>query len=150
MSSTWQIPFEAEHMMQIIPRAQEVGLYNMVGKKQVADLVAGGPGWTVMSKDGPVGAGGAIRCWKGLGEAWAFAGNLVYKYKKSYFKAVYAGLREISRAFDFHRVQAHVDTNFPESLRFCKALGFRVEHRLERYGPNQQDFFALVWFPKED
>lgn len=51
----------------------------------------------------------------------------------------------------FSRIQAVVDKNTPESIRFVEHLGFEREGELRRYGPHGEDMimYAIMGFSRE-
>jgi len=56
---------------------------------------------------------------------------------------------EWTEEFKLHRVQITIDESFKASYRLAVALGFTLESRMPKYGPDRENFLRYVRFPGE-
>jgi RimJ/RimL family protein N-acetyltransferase len=52
----------------------------------------------------------------------------------------------IADKFNMQRIQATADCEIPRDKRFLEVVGFEVEARMKRYGPNGNDFYLMTRF----
>lgn len=94
----------------------------------------------------PVGAGGAIEMWPGVGHAWVLAGEVEPSLSFQAVRACRAFLDELQRPGRFHRLQADIRCGFFQAMRFAELLGFEDEYTMKAYSADKSDYrrFARV------
>ena len=102
-----------------------------------------GPAYTLLDADGKIlVCSGVHNMWSGVGEAWAVfspdAGNHPHMWVLA--KQVMTGWKQI-----YHRLQAALDVNYPQAIRFDERLGFKPEGLMRRYGPHGEDRIMYAW-----
>ena len=103
-----------------------------------------GPAYTVVDPEGQiVGCGGVHNLWPGVGEVWMVLSPLAKKYPYIWMatKKLLSGMAQ-----GYVRLQAVVDSEYLEAMRFSERLGFRLEGQMLRYGPHGENsvLYALV------
>jgi hypothetical protein len=79
--------------------------------------------------------------WKGVATIWAYIGESVSKYKKSFIQIVMSLLFESVCVLDLHRVDVHCPDGDCSLTRWFEYLGFKKDCLLQKYLPNGQDAF---------
>lgn len=140
------VPFEAEHLAAITPRWPFT-----LDAESVEDLTAraastagAGPAWTAVVAGEPVGCGGVVLLWPGVGEAWSFAGDATSRTGLAFHRAVATGLEQIAGDHRLHRIQAACHANHNQGRRWLALLGFKEEGLMQHYGPQGHDFIRYA------
>ncbi len=148
MSRFRLVPFTAEHFFEIAPRPEESEL----GKHKLlllSRLLTSASAYTFLYDGVPLVCGGVLLYWNGVGEIWLHGSADVAKHPAAVFRLALRLVKEWTQQFHLHRIQITVDEGFPASARFAKALGFTLESRMERYGPNRETFLRYVLLPHD-
>ena len=109
---------------------------------EVLELSKQGLAWTG-EQDGKILAiSGVIPIWEGRASAWAFISEDAGEHMYHVHKAV----RSFLRKSYFTRIEATVDLEFAEGVRWMKMLGFELEGYMKAYKPDGSDalLFARV------
>ena len=132
-------PFRPEIMDTIVPRwPQALG-----NGAIVRDTVADGHSKyaRIATLDGkPIGAGGVIELWPGVGHTWVLAGEVDPRFALRVVKAVLGFLDELQGSGKFHRLQADIRTGFFSAMRFAEILGFKDEGPMRGYSSDKTDY----------
>jgi len=102
---------------------------------------------TAFHGDTVLGAGGVIPIFAGSGVAWAAVDRGVNRRLiRAVIETTREGLRRISEAGPFHRIQADIHHDFQAGRKFAEALGFIHEGLMATYTPEGVDYdrYALV------
>lgn len=83
---------------------------------------------------------GVANYWPGVGTAWLFASDLLYKYPKGVSSSIKRLLTTIMIEEGYHRVQTPVKANNEIANRFIKWLGFNAEGLMKGYGVDKSDY----------
>jgi hypothetical protein len=83
--------------------------------------------------------------WPGFGIAWAVVGPVKDKRRLHY--AVAKGFAELVARHRLRRVEASVQQDIPQHVRWALLLGFQVESEMPKWGPNGETFLKMVRFP---
>lgn len=103
-----------------------------------------GPSYTICTEEGKIIACcGLHRMWEGTAEVWGLFSPLMKKYPMAWFAVKRLVKYHSERC---HRLQATARCDWPGAMRFIEHLGFKLEGRLEAYGPCGADsmMYALV------
>lgn len=106
---------------------------------------ARGPAFTVVDEqDRVVFCAGVHHFWHGTGELWGLFSPLAKEYLETpTFAKELLGLGVIR--FGYERLQAVVNPEWPEAVKFIELLGFRKEADMKKYGPNGVDMALYAW-----
>ncbi len=94
--------------------------------------------------------GGIVKRWTGMGEAIVFMSkNVFYESPRVRLKillTIKAGFKFLLNESTFWRIQATVKSDFDRAKNFAKAMGFKYEFTMPKYGPDKQDYdrFAII------
>lgn len=135
-------PFKAEHLATLeLQEAQSVfaDKYNPAYGKALEEC---GGSYTGFADGRPVICAGLIEQWEGRALAWA----LVSSDAGRHFVHVTRIIRRAIEMSQFRRIEAHVDCEFYQGIRWAEMLGFEVEARMRRFMADGRDAFLYVRF----
>jgi len=139
------IQYKKEHAYSIFQnnmRERELGI-----TKDFDEFATGwevsGPAYTIIIDGSIVFCGGVILTGWNRGEAWTLMSDLFYKYPKSCYKICKNQLNEVIKEHGLKRVQAVIDVDFEDGVRFAEHLGFEKEGILKSYGPEGEDMLMF-------
>lgn len=142
---TW-VPFAPEHLHAFSPAPvfEADGCASAdLAEHARASLVAG-PAWSVCMDGRPVGCGGVVLLWRGVGEAWSLSAPGLGGSALVLHRIVAQRLRAAEREHGLHRIQTSVQIDNRQGRRWVAALGFREEGIMRGYGPLGDDFLRLA------
>jgi hypothetical protein len=86
-------------------------------------------------------AGGIVRVWPGVGEAWFAVTPEGKKHAAFVYRQALAYLNVA--APHYRRIQATIAANFPDAVKFVEKLGFTNDtpNGLANYGPNGETYY---------
>ncbi len=142
----WEIiPYRTEHALEITQRLEERD------KREHEDFLkwakeneTPGTSFTAYHRGRIIGCAGIRILWQGVGEAWVFFDQSITECAKEAYYYVGRYMRSIASEHSLHRIQAFVAANDHAAIRYVDNLGFRVEGKLERYGPSGDDYFLYA------
>lgn len=88
----------------------------------------------------PIGAGGVIELWHGVGLAWVAVAKLPPRLAVAAVRACGLGLDQIQAIGGFHRLQADIKREFVAARKLAILLGFSYEGPMDGYGADKSDF----------
>lgn len=141
-------PFREDHL-DGVPWIEE-RYARIFGRERALREYARHPGFSGFCNGRFVGAAGIVSPYPGLGEAWAIAGPLVATHRAFFHRSIARMLRPLAQAMRVRRLQALVRQEFATSHRWMRALGFKPEAVLRRYGLDGGDMTVYVMFPDSD
>ena len=103
--------------------------------------------YTTMYKGEITAIGGVQKCWPGVGTAflWALPAFVSYPIASARtWKKIY---QSIAEGGEFHRIEATVEVDDDDRVRFLKFLGFEYEGLMRKYSPEGYDHLRYVWIP---
>ena len=116
-----------------------------LGASQIIDhweSYKNGPAFVGRNQHGIIAAAGVINLWTGVGEAWAI---LTPRAKgMAVLRAFRETFRLIQIAHDYHRIQASVQADFDDGVRFAKFMGFESEGVMRSYDAEKHDFLRMA------
>lgn len=90
-----------------------------------------------------LGCAGVKQFWKGVGEAWFFMTPESSRHGRMIARLIKKRLESMQ---EYHRIQATVEIDFKEGIRFMGFLGFHREGILKKYTADAKDslMFAII------
>lgn len=141
------VPFKPEHARYIIEhnaRRQEDWLDKSVADQWVEQWGDKVWAYTVLVDGEPIACAGiALQEWS-RGEAWALFSEKFYQHKLFIYKLIKKALPAAFHECKLRRIQAIIDTDYPENKKWIEKLGFEYEGRMKQWGPNGQDFLIYA------
>ena len=108
----------------------------------IIDLVeqqaVAGPAFTVVAGVVPIGCGGVVIIWPGVGEAWALASERIAEYPMI-TRLTKKILATIMHEGGLHRIGAWALVEQPRNQRWLQALGFVEEGISKHYLTDRRD-----------
>jgi hypothetical protein len=138
------VPFKAEHLPQIAPRLQpwQREMCEYFDRPGYADmLINDGEAYTMLADGVPIACAGVQEAWSNRGIAWALITVDAGKHMCALTRAVKTYLDDFAK---WKRVEAYVDTRFPQGLRWIDILGFNIEGVMSNFTPDGADNFLCA------
>ena len=138
------IPFAPEHLeaFAAAPVFAADGAHELI--ERGAASLAAGPAWTLCLEGRPVGCGGVVLLWPGVGEAWSLSAQGLGRHARALHRIVAERLRAAQAGHGLHRIQASVLADNTPGRRWLACLGFREEGVMRGYGPLGDDFVLVA------
>lgn len=95
-------------------------------------------GWSLRNHRHLVGCGGVVPYWTGVAEAWTL---LAPTYEGGDLMTAVRVIRARLAGLPYRRIQADVKA---EHMQWPRVLGFELESRMEKYGPDGADYYRYV------
>lgn len=144
------VPFTAEHYLAMKPRQEEAAIQDYK-PELVGRLLRSAAAYTLMDGDGstdvPIVSGGILLYWPGVAELWFHGVQEATQHPVPVFRHSKRLVEQWIKDFNLHRIQLTIDASFLASYRFAEALGFELESRMPKWGPNQEEFLRYVRLP---
>lgn len=144
------IPFAPEHVGLMRLRSVEHDYRERFARETMAALEARprqGPCFTALLHGSPIACFGLVLMWPGVAEAWLLTDEAIKDYALPFTRAARKFFACAEQSFRLHRTQITCDTRFEGAVEWAQAVGFRVEARLHRYGPDGTDHILLTRLP---
>ena len=103
-----------------------------------------GCSFTGFTTDKIIGCAGILPVWSGVGHAWVVLGSDYKKHRIWLHKQVKDMFFKIAVGMKFRRVQANVQCDFYDAVRWIEALGFEGESIMKEYGPDGKDHYMYA------
>ena len=135
-------------MDALIMRPREEETFKIVDKEMDRLIKDNHKGcsFTGFTEDKIIGCAGILPIWEGLGHAWVVMGKDYKKHRIWIHKQVQDMFFKIAVGKKFRRVQANVQCDFYDAVRWIEALGFEPESILRQYGPDGKDHYMYTRF----
>jgi hypothetical protein len=88
-----------------------------------------------------IGIAGVTPIWSGVAHAWVILGTNVQSHRFFMHRNVGKYLEILAKRFLLKRVQATVPVSSHKNLSWIEVLGFELESKLDRFGPDGKDHF---------
>ena len=137
------VPFRAEHMLALSDREDRPFVGVDLTVQQVVELENLKLGYTGLVDGKVMACAGLHVYWPGRAEAWAY----VSKEAGPHMVAITRAVKAFLKLHDDKRIEAVVDLEFADGLRWIQLLGFELEApKMRRYAPGGRDcaLYALV------
>lgn len=137
------VPFKAEHAMSITLQPKQRDPMGEVDAQFAAQMEASKPAYTGIIGDCPVFCAGMIKLWHGRWLMWSMLSEEARRHLPRITKI---GRRMLAEHNEPGRVEIIVKSDFEESHRWAKILGFELHHHEERFLPDGSDADIYVRF----
>ncbi len=118
------IPLKKEHLLGLLNEDQNAHLKNVIPPAQIEFLTTTGFNYSMINDAGKIlMCGGVALYWKDRGEAWAVRTKDCGKD----FVGIVRLSKKIMWDTPIKRIEACIETTFPEGHRWIKLLGFKLE-----------------------
>lgn len=147
MDKYW-VEFEAAHARKIIEsngRDQEAWCDADFSDHWCKSMEGRIWAYTLMVDDIPVACVGLILQDWGKAEAWVLFSDSFKDHILTIYRIIKVGLKMAFSEKNLSRIQATIDTSYPETVRWIESLGFEYEGRLKKYGPPPQHSDFLMY-----
>lgn len=144
------IQFAPEHVGLMQLRSVEAEFRQRFARETMAALEARprqGPCFTALLHGSPVACFGLVLMWPGVAEAWMLTDEAIKGHALALTRAARKFFDCAEQSFQLHRTQITCDTRFEGAVEWAQAVGFRVEARLRRYGPDGTDHVLMTRLP---
>ena len=84
---------------------------------------------------------GFIPYWDGVAEGWMFTSKYLSRDKFIFHRAATKGIEYVYTYAGLRRLQFTIHSYNPLAIRWADVLGFNLEGRLRKYGPDGADYF---------
>ena len=139
------VPFNPVHTLNI--RIGDAASIAMRENLNFADLMAAqaasGHAITVLLHGTPAACFGSVSIWKGLEEMWCLLEERARKYPLAMTKIAIAYRDYRVIAGNLRRLQLNVRCSDQRAFRWAKTIGFELEAKMRRYGPDGSDFYLM-------
>ena len=137
------VPFRTEHASLIKAKDPSASALPMSTEDILHVQAMSGNAITALLHGKPAACFGSVPIWDGLEEMWCLMEDRARNYALSLTKIAiaYSDFRVI--AGNLHRLQITVRSNDLRAVRWGKAIGFEIEGRMKKYGPDGSDFFLM-------
>jgi len=135
------VPFLTSHIKDLIVH-DYMGHIQADMDEAYAELLDGGPAYTVVVGGEVIGCGGIIKTAKNRWEAWALLSKNSGKHMIGITRAVINFLDENPKA----RIATHVRDDFKVGHKWMKMLNFKCEtpHGMPNYGDDGHDYYLYA------
>ena len=138
MSETKLVSFKPEHLVVMGGSIQ-----GMITQEAI-EIYKNNPSFTLLIDGKPVGLGGVIVLWQGVGEVWTYLTDEILKKPIFLHKQTKKILAEITTHLKLKRIQASVLFDFDKGCKWLEKLGFTRESVMPLYGANGETFVRYV------
>ena len=136
------IPYRAEHLAGVEIRDLAPEHRDIVQSFEYLRMLENmGPGKTLQI-DG-VTVASIVFCkllYRGVAEVVVLFGPLFEKYKRTVHRICRKCCDDVQTAYNLHRVEAKISLESRRDRRWAESMGFKVEGRVEAFGPQGQDY----------
>lgn len=107
-----------------------------------------GPTFTVLAGYAPIGCGGVLLVWPGVGEAWTIVNAHILRYPYVH-RLVTRALRTLMQEHALHRIGAWALADQRRHRRWLEVLGFTYEGIARKFTSDGQDVARYALFRKD-
>lgn len=137
--------FKAEDLDQIDPHPIYSGSGNLLKSQSKAIQSLTNSHAVSLYLDGKVEACiGMFVLWDGNADVWTYISNKCKEHPIAFHKAVARILDAYQNGLGAKRVSAGTPANFTEGCRWLESLGFKVEGKMLKYGPDGSDWWLYA------
>lgn len=140
------LPFAPEHFDKIQVDQEESLTFSSTGdlRKRVIAQSNMGLSLTMFMYNKPSAIFGVVPYWKGVAELWMIADNRVRSIPIAMTKTAMRLCDIFEIYMGLHRMQITVRSTDRRALKWAKAIGFRQECVMSKYGPDKIDYILLA------
>jgi hypothetical protein len=135
------VPFEAWHMHALRLQAAQELFPSQVEPGHAHELERLGNAYTAIDGGDVLACAGLIEQWQGRAIAWALLAGDIGPHR---FLRVSRGVMRALCTAPFHRIEAAVDCEFPQAIRWVHDLGFELEGKMRAFGVDKRDHYLYA------
>lgn len=144
----YYLPFVPEHFDHLDFDHKEISVlskgYDV--KSMIANQAELGTAFTAFRYGRPIAIVGVVLIWNGVGEMWSLFDNQARDIPMTMLRAAIDFSDIAMRYLHLHRLQITVRTDDNRAKRYAEAIGFKTECVMQKYGPDQVDYFLMTRF----
>lgn len=135
------IPFQADHVLQLHLQKMQASKFDEINVPEYGmALEKCGGSYTAIVDGRPIACAGIVEQWAHRGLAWALLGE----ESGQHFVAITRAVKRMLAIAHYHRIEMHVNAEFPQAMRWAEMLGFEVESKMALFTPEGADAFMYV------
>lgn len=139
------VPFEGKHVKYIIGSEHKRDQEDWVQPPIIDQWLKAWEGklwaFTAMIDGIPIACGGiSLQEWN-KAEVWAVFSSSFKQHKLFIYRFIKTAIVEGIKKFNIIRLQATIDPQYPENIKWIESLRFEYEGILRKYGPQNQDYW---------
>lgn len=115
-------PFQVDDLYGICNRDGE-----QVPDESFREGLMNGPALTVLFNGEPIGAGGIVIVWPGVGHGWMRLSSAMAPYMRWCFRVTRQFLIDVRNVYKLHRIETEALKGFEQNQRWAEHLGFTRE-----------------------
>jgi hypothetical protein len=116
-------------------------------ERRIGQLLSGqldGQAVTIFNGDQRICVLGFSRLWSGVAEVFSVTSDDIIPVRFKFHKMVVGLIESTAICQSIHRMQFSVREGYPRAVRWAGALGFNLEGRMSKYGPDRADHFLYA------
>jgi hypothetical protein len=133
------VPFRREHLFQIELQGAQASLSEKQNLEYAVALEQSGA-YTGLVDGRPIICAGLVEQWEGRALAWALLSNDAGPWMLDITRAC----KRMFQLSGYRRIEAHVDAEFQQAVRWALMLGFEVESKMQAFTPEGRDAFMFT------
>jgi len=139
------VPFIPAHalVMRVTDRSALTMQESVSLEQMMYVQAASGHAITALLNGTPAACFGSVHVWNGVEEMWCLLEERARKYGLAMTKIAIAYRDFRAIAANLHRLQLTVRCGDQRAFEWAKAIGFELEGKMQRYGPDKSDFFLM-------
>lgn len=140
------VPFEPFHMDFVDYREHDRQVLQMFDEPTARALAYANNGlaFTGFDDGKPVGYGGIIKMWPGVGEIWIMSSDFFDCKPVATARLLHNCFNALTKGLKLHRVQASVLSTHDTGKRLAEWVGMEQESTLKQFGPDKEDYIRYV------
>lgn len=132
------VPFQISHLMQM--KLKDCHANEVAHTRDLHQATAE----TLFLRGEPVAIFGAREWIPGVWHIWGLLSNLSGKYPLSFHKQILESIEPRAKALEARRFQMSVREDFVQGRRWARALGFKCEGLMSKYGPDGTSYYLYA------
>lgn len=142
------VPMRYEHLISLQLKKHEIEYQANIPNyiDYIYENSEDGLSWSAIGRGRIIAVFGVRPIWRGLAEAWMVPGVGIEDHAASVVRGARALMDTTVSNLDIARLQIIVKTENDTAYKFAKSIGFSVEGKLERFGPEGADYYMMVRF----
>ena len=144
----YYLPFVPDHFDHIDFDAKELNTISKAYdiKSMLSQQAELGTAVTAFKYSRPVAVFGIVFIWQGVGELWSIFDNQAREHPATMLRSGYDFTDIAMRYLHLHRLQITVRTDDDRAIRYAKALKFKTECVMQKFGPDKVDYLLMARF----
>lgn len=144
----YYLPFVPEHFDHLDFNHKEISVLSNVYevKSLISCQAQMGVAFTAFRYNRAIAIMGIVNIWPGVGEMWSVFDEEARSIPATMLRTGTSFCDIAIRYLELHRLQITVRTDDNRAFRYAKAIGFKTECVMQKYGPDQVDYLLMARF----